>query len=207
MRKCQNCGVENIDESVFCRRCGTEIEEINPFVCTKCEFENTEDSLFCIKCGTKLLVEEANGAIPVANIDVSPISGVPVVPADSIPLESDTVVQNNNEIVNDKKDTTVQNNIGKFDYNTFMNQSNFATSQEEPVQNVTVQPVQPVTMAQQPAAAQQTTQNVFAQQPVQAKPAEAVSMLGNSVGNIVNEGVAAREGEWIFYSNSDDRGT
>ena len=55
MRICQNCKTRNVDESVFCRKCGTKIEE-NPFICPDCLFENTDDSMFCIKCGTKLAV-------------------------------------------------------------------------------------------------------------------------------------------------------
>ncbi|MBQ1688292.1 MAG: zinc ribbon domain-containing protein, partial [Lachnospiraceae bacterium] len=53
MRICQCCKTRNVDESVFCKSCGTKIEE-NPYICPDCLYENTEDSAFCIKCGTKL---------------------------------------------------------------------------------------------------------------------------------------------------------
>jgi len=29
-------------------------------------------------------------------------------------------------------------------------------------------------------------------------------MTGNSIGNIINDGIAAQKGEWIYYQNPDD---
>ena len=46
--KCQNCGVENVDNAKYCCECGNELG----FYCRKCGVYN-RNGKFCINCGTK----------------------------------------------------------------------------------------------------------------------------------------------------------
>jgi ribosomal protein L40E len=50
--KCHQCGIENPNQSKFCRKCGTALGIGHR--CTQCGFENPEDSLFCTECGERL---------------------------------------------------------------------------------------------------------------------------------------------------------
>ena len=80
MRICQNCKTKNVEESIFCRKCGTKIED-NPYICPDCLFENTDDSAFCIKCGTKLGVVVSNAVVEpvVPERSVEPVASVETV--------------------------------------------------------------------------------------------------------------------------------
>lgn len=62
MKKCQNCGFENEDVSLFCSECGTKLEEkvekeIQRF-CQHCGSAVEPGHLFCAECGKPLLVQE-----------------------------------------------------------------------------------------------------------------------------------------------------
>ncbi len=50
--KCQQCGLNNLESSNFCRKCGASMKIL--LRCTECGFDNPEDSIFCIECGDKL---------------------------------------------------------------------------------------------------------------------------------------------------------
>lgn len=58
MVKCQNCGMENQSDSLYCVKCGTKIStatnsQSNKF-CPNCGTSNSEENSFCIKCGLAL---------------------------------------------------------------------------------------------------------------------------------------------------------
>jgi len=48
--KCSKCQFENLEDAVFCNKCGAKIE----IVCPKCNKENPSGSIFCNKCGHNL---------------------------------------------------------------------------------------------------------------------------------------------------------
>jgi len=48
--KCPKCGFENIEEAVFCNKCGSKLE----VQCQECGQKNPAGSLFCNKCGHDL---------------------------------------------------------------------------------------------------------------------------------------------------------
>ena len=68
--RCGFCGCENIEEAVFCERCGKKLEileeeqvvdktqriepKINIKVCPFCGAENLPEAIFCLECGKKL---------------------------------------------------------------------------------------------------------------------------------------------------------
>lgn len=177
MRICQNCKTQNVDESVFCRKCGVKIED-NPFICSSCKFENTDDSLFCIKCGNKLKVtaKESTGSF----------------------------TDNNREAGYNQEVAPKPSPAAQFDYNTYMNAgSSTSIGEEKQVNNVNFsQAAAPVQQAPvQQAAARPVVQ------PVVREEVTISNTTGNSVGNIVNEGVVAKQGDWIYFSNSGDKGT
>ena len=208
MRICQNCKTKNVEESVFCKSCGTKIED-NPFICPECLFENTEDSSFCIKCGTKVGGSTAKATIASA--------------------------ASNREAGFNQETTQKANTASSFDYNVYMNGSPVAETEEKQVDNINFnyatasqpvveekveeekvveQPVEPVQIAKpvQPVEAVQVAEPVVRTTPVQeVRPVqtgvEVSNTAGNTVGNIVNEGVVARQGDWIYFSNSGDKGT
>ena len=50
---CPNCSAENVDDAVFCCKCGMKIGlEQSKCVCTRCGSELNEDDCFCVECGT-----------------------------------------------------------------------------------------------------------------------------------------------------------
>ena len=52
---CQNCGADNVDDAVFCCKCGSKIViEQSKKICTQCGSELNDDDCFCTKCGTKV---------------------------------------------------------------------------------------------------------------------------------------------------------
>lgn len=158
MRICQNCKTRNVDESVFCRKCGTKIEE-NPFICPDCLFENTDDSMFCIKCGTKLAVG-GNAKSTIASAASNRTAGY-------------------------NQETAKQANASAtFDYNVYMNGSPSAAAKETTVNDVNFNKATAPAAAEKPAAKPLFT--------------DEANMVGNTVGNIVNEGVVAKQGEWIY---------
>lgn len=55
--KCQKCGSEIDDDSLFCSKCGAKVESVveEKFKCPKCGSEVTKDSKFCRKCGNELI--------------------------------------------------------------------------------------------------------------------------------------------------------
>lgn len=55
MKKCQSCGYENTDDSLFCAECGTKLQEklVQRF-CQHCGSEVAEGSMFCGNCGKPL---------------------------------------------------------------------------------------------------------------------------------------------------------
>jgi uncharacterized membrane protein YvbJ len=50
--RCHQCGLENPNQSNFCRKCGTSLK--TPFQCPQCGSENLGDSTFCTECGERL---------------------------------------------------------------------------------------------------------------------------------------------------------
>lgn len=52
MIKCNKCGKELSDNSLFCTECGSEVEPQN--LCPSCGKDNTLNSKFCVECGTQL---------------------------------------------------------------------------------------------------------------------------------------------------------
>ena len=80
-----------------------------------------------------------------------------------------------------------------FDYNVYMNGSPSAAAKETTVNDVNFNKATAPAAAEKPAAKPLFT--------------DEANMVGNTVGNIVNEGVVAKQGEWIYYSNSGDKGT
>jgi uncharacterized membrane protein YvbJ len=50
--RCHRCGLENPNQSKFCRKCGASMRI--SFPCPQCGFENPGDSLFCTECGERL---------------------------------------------------------------------------------------------------------------------------------------------------------
>jgi len=50
--RCSQCGVENPNQSKFCRKCGTSLG-VN-LRCVRCGAENPGDSIFCVECGERL---------------------------------------------------------------------------------------------------------------------------------------------------------
>ncbi len=57
--KCHQCGIENPNQSKFCRKCGTALGVKHR--CAQCGFENPEDSIFCVECGKKLSRSQKSG--------------------------------------------------------------------------------------------------------------------------------------------------
>jgi class 3 adenylate cyclase len=57
--KCSNCGFENIEEALFCNKCGGKLES----KCQQCGQSNPPGSLFCNKCGNDL--QSSSGVPPV----------------------------------------------------------------------------------------------------------------------------------------------
>lgn len=52
---CQNCNTENVDDAVFCCKCGSKIViEQSKKTCSQCGSELKDDDCFCTKCGTKV---------------------------------------------------------------------------------------------------------------------------------------------------------
>ncbi len=51
--KCNKCGMEIPDESLFCLECGNKIENTKNF-CRNCGLEFKEGTKFCIRCGEKV---------------------------------------------------------------------------------------------------------------------------------------------------------
>ena len=64
MKRCENCGLENADESKFCKKCGTKFPEkkLAKF-CRFCGKEATEGNLFCTGCGKSLEMTAAQPTI------------------------------------------------------------------------------------------------------------------------------------------------
>jgi uncharacterized membrane protein YvbJ len=50
--RCYHCGLENPEQSKFCRKCGTSLRI--PFQCPQCGSENPGGSIFCTECGERL---------------------------------------------------------------------------------------------------------------------------------------------------------
>ena len=55
-KECPFCGAENDVSSIFCSRCGKNIDlvETGTNLCPNCSFGNAASDLFCAQCGTKL---------------------------------------------------------------------------------------------------------------------------------------------------------
>lgn len=51
MKKCPNCGAQNLDDSLFCTECGKPIPQCN--VCPYCGADINEGDVFCQNCGKK----------------------------------------------------------------------------------------------------------------------------------------------------------
>ena len=51
--KCQKCQFENLEEAIYCRKCGASLESY--IACPNCEASNPPDSRFCQKCGQDLM--------------------------------------------------------------------------------------------------------------------------------------------------------
>lgn len=52
MIKCNKCGKEHADNTLFCTECGSKIEPQS--ICPSCGKSNTLNSKFCVECGTQL---------------------------------------------------------------------------------------------------------------------------------------------------------
>lgn len=63
MKKCK-CGTENIDDAVFCRRCGQrlplEMVQVSQVECSHCHIINPSEAIYCQNCGLSL---KPNGKI------------------------------------------------------------------------------------------------------------------------------------------------
>lgn len=57
MKKCK-CGTENIDDAVFCRRCGQklplEMVQVSQVECSHCHNINPSEAVYCQNCGLSL---------------------------------------------------------------------------------------------------------------------------------------------------------
>ena len=47
--QCQYCGVENLENAVFCKKCGRRLDGMA--VCPSCKNLTPADGEFCINCG------------------------------------------------------------------------------------------------------------------------------------------------------------
>lgn len=52
MKKCNNCGAQNADSSLFCTKCGKPIPEGK--VCPNCGAPVNDGDVFCTECGNKI---------------------------------------------------------------------------------------------------------------------------------------------------------
>jgi len=57
--KCPKCQAENLEGSIFCGKCGTELS----IICPKCSSQNPPDNSFCNKCGLSLSKTEEVSSI------------------------------------------------------------------------------------------------------------------------------------------------
>ena len=54
MSKCNNCGMDNPDTSVFCGRCGSRLTAASTGkICPSCKNTMPDDMIFCDHCGAK----------------------------------------------------------------------------------------------------------------------------------------------------------
>ncbi len=50
--RCQKCGTDNADDSIFCSNCGNRL--VNKTICKQCGKTNSADNKFCVYCGANL---------------------------------------------------------------------------------------------------------------------------------------------------------
>lgn len=70
MTNCSHCGTQNVDDSKYCKSCGTRLTSPSYVRCRQCGSFNPSDSAYCNRCGERL------------------IAGAPIPPPEKIPLDS-----------------------------------------------------------------------------------------------------------------------
>ena len=68
---CKFCNCENSDDSIYCKKCGKNLNQKN--LCPRCGVENDFDALFCKRCGTALS-DDANTVTRVAEEYQTPVT-------------------------------------------------------------------------------------------------------------------------------------
>lgn len=116
MKKCQSCGYENTDASLFCAECGTKLQEkpVQKF-CQHCGSEVEADALFCGECGKPLQSVEDKIVSQVIE-EKPPVAPAPVVEKKAAapekkaaipPVPNNTVVPQEEKPASEKKPTSI----------------------------------------------------------------------------------------------------
>ena len=62
MIKCQKCGHENLDDSLFCNSCCEKLVQKEKYKCSKCGREFSGENAYCNGCGAKLVYAKEDEA-------------------------------------------------------------------------------------------------------------------------------------------------
>ncbi len=76
---CSYCGTQNLDDSKYCKSCGTRLVSVARFNCRKCGTANQAGSAYCRKCGEHL------EATPTAAASTSSAKSQPAPSASHVP--------------------------------------------------------------------------------------------------------------------------